>query len=68
MLILFCIEQVFSEHVLAGDEPKAIRARHGGPKAVPPADGAIAAIRGLAQIELGLEPDGAAVTTALVGF
>ena len=32
VLILPCIEEIPSEHVLAGDKPKSVRTRHGGPQ------------------------------------
>ena len=66
VLVLPCVEQVLSELALASGEAKAPFACHSWPEACLTADGTVAAIGTLREVEIGLELDCAAVATALV--
>ena len=68
MLVLSCIEPVLGQHAVACEEPEVLRFRYRRPEAVAPADGAIAAIRALREVEPRLKPHCAAVTASLIGL
>jgi len=60
------MEQVLGKVALSGQEAKASVSCNGWPEACPAADGAVAPIRTLREIEVGFERDGATVATAVV--
>ena len=66
VLVLHGIEQVLDQLILSGEQAEATFSCHGGPEARPSADGAVAPIGVLSEIEISLEPDGATVTTAAI--
>src|SRR6185436_3190407 len=68
VLVLARIEEVLRQFALAGQEPESALAGDGRPEPRAPADRAVAQVRRLGQVEVRLEPDGAAMATALVGL
>src|SRR5512139_4107272 len=67
MLVPAGIEQVLRQFLSAAEEAKLFGSRDRSPKAGPAADRTVAAISRLGQVEVGLEPDRAAVAAASVG-
>jgi hypothetical protein len=68
VLVLPRVEQVLGEHFLAGKQPEPIGPSDGGPETIPAADGAVAPIGGLREVEVRLEPHGPAMAASLVGL
>lgn len=66
VMVLPGVEQILSELCLARQQAKALRFHHCRPEACSSANGAIASVGALRQIDVGFEFDGAAVTTAVV--
>jgi len=62
------IEQILGQFRFTRQQAEAFGSRNCGPEACPPADGAVAAISALRQIQVGFECDGAAMTAAMIGF
>jgi hypothetical protein len=68
VLVLLGIEDIPSQLCFPCQQAKAAFPGYRWPEASSPADGAVAPIGALRKVEIGLEPDRATVTTALVGL
>jgi len=68
MFVLHRVEQVLREFGLSGAEPERGRLDHRCPEAVARANGAVAAVRGQGEVDVGVEFDGAAMTRAFIGL
>jgi len=68
VLILLGVKQILRELRLAGEKTEAFRLDYRWPEARSPADGAVATIRTLREIEVGLELHSPAVATAAIGL
>lgn len=66
--VLAGVEPVLGEFRFSSQEAEVLRSGHRRPEPGAAADGAVAAIRTLSEVEIRLEPDCAAMTTAAVGF
>jgi len=68
VLILPCVEEVLSHFVLARQQAETLWLSNRYPEPVSPTDGAVAPVRTSRQIEISLEPNRPAMTTADIGL
>jgi len=68
VVILRGVEYIPRKQVFAGQEPETIRLGNGGPEARPPANGTIAAVSALRQVEVCFERHRSAMTAARVSL
>ena len=68
VLVLAGVEEVLRQFQFARPQAKPAFARHRRPEAGASADAAVAAVGALREVEVRLEPDKAAVATAMVGL
>lgn len=66
VMVLPGVEQVLRQFRFARQQAEAFRLGHDRPKAVAPANGAVATIRILGEVQVGFEGNGAAVATASI--
>lgn len=67
-MVFLRVEQILRQLRLARQQTESFRFRDGRPETIAPANGAIAAIGALCEIQIRLEGDGTAMTTALIGL
>ena len=68
VMVLFGIKEILREFRFALNNAKKFWLDDGRPKARTAADGAVATVGALRQIDLGFEFDRSAVATSMVGF
>jgi hypothetical protein len=68
VLVLPCIEEILRQVLFAGNKAKTVGLSNCSPKAISPADGAVAPVCALRQVEFGFEPYCSTVATSFIGL